>query len=74
MRWLTGIAVLLVPLWASERDSATTAEVCGRCHRSIQEAWKASSHSKAMESRLFQDALEMAETDLGAGVRRHCLA
>ena len=73
MRWLTGIAVLLAPLWAGERDGAVTSEVCGRCHRSIQEAWKASSHAKAMESRLFQDALEMAEADLGAAARKQCL-
>jgi hypothetical protein len=51
-----------------------TAEVCGRCHRAIHEAWRTSAHARAMESRLFQDALEMAETDLGPGARRTCLA
>ena len=51
----------------------SSAEVCGQCHRSIVEAWKESAHSKAMESRLFQDALEAAETESGAGVRKTCM-
>ena len=34
-----------------------SAELCGRCHRGIHEAWKTSSHAQAMESRLFQEAL-----------------
>jgi predicted CXXCH cytochrome family protein len=54
-------------------DPLSSAEVCGRCHRAIHETWKTSSHSQAMESRLFQDALEMAEADFGASGRRTCL-
>ncbi len=50
-----------------------TAEACGRCHRAIHDAWKTSAHAKSMESRLFQDALEMAESDMGQEVRRTCL-
>ncbi len=54
-------------------EPASSAELCGRCHRSIHEAWKASSHAQAMESRLFQDVLEMAETDSGPAARKVCL-
>lgn len=50
-----------------------SAEMCGNCHRSIQEAWKRSSHAQSMESRLFQDALAMAEADSGPSARRVCL-
>ena len=50
-----------------------SAEVCGRCHRSIHEAWKTSSHAKAMESRLFQEALALAEGDFGPDARKTCL-
>jgi hypothetical protein len=50
-----------------------SAEVCGRCHRGIHEAWRTSSHAKAMESRLFQDALALAEGDFGPDVRKTCL-
>jgi hypothetical protein len=52
---------------------ATSAERCGACHRAIHEAWKSSSHSRAMESRLFQDALEMAAADYGPAARKTCL-
>lgn len=52
---------------------ASSAENCGGCHRAIQEAWKQSSHAVAMESRLFQDSLELAEADFGADARRTCL-
>jgi len=54
-------------------DPASSAEVCGGCHRAIHDAWKTSAHARAMESRLFQDALEMAERDFGAGSRKICL-
>jgi len=52
----------------------SSAEMCGRCHRAIVEAWKGSAHSRSMESRLFQDALEAAENDYGAGIRATCLS
>jgi hypothetical protein len=54
-------------------EPASSAERCGACHRAIHDAWKASAHSHAMDSRLFQDALEMAETDFGNGARKVCL-
>jgi hypothetical protein len=50
-----------------------SAELCGRCHRGIHEAWKTSSHAQAMESRLFQDALALAEGDFGVEARKTCL-
>ena len=50
-----------------------SAEYCGGCHRSIEEGWKESVHSQAMESRLFQDALQMAKSDFGTQARRVCL-
>ena len=54
-------------------DTPASAEACGRCHRAIHEAWKSSAHAGAMESRLFQDALEITETEFGADSRKVCL-
>jgi predicted CXXCH cytochrome family protein len=69
--------ILLLLLAGTARAAAieplSSAEVCGRCHRAIHEAWKTSSHAHAMDSRLFQDALEMAESDFGANGRKTCL-
>ena len=70
--------LILLGLFASTLRAAaieplSSAEVCGRCHRAIHETWKTSSHSQAMESRMFQDALEMAEKDFGAAGRKTCL-
>ncbi len=72
------IALVLWPLAAAvafpgELEPLSSAEICGRCHRSILEAWKTSAHARAMESALFQDVLEMAEAEFGAGVRKECL-
>ena len=50
-----------------------SAEYCGDCHRAIEEGWKQSVHSQAVESRLFQDALKMAQADFGAQARSVCL-
>ncbi len=58
---------------AAALDPLSSAEVCGRCHRAIFDAWKLSSHAQAMESRLFQDVLEMAETEFGPAARKTCL-
>jgi len=61
----TAIAIDLQP--------PSSAEVCGDCHREIHEGWKSSAHATAMESRLFQDALKLAEEDFGSQSRRVCL-
>ena len=58
---------------AGTLESPGSAEVCGRCHRAIHESWKTSTHSQAMESRLFQDVLEMAAADFGPAGRMVCL-
>lgn len=50
-----------------------SAEVCGRCHRAIHDAWKSSAHAQSMESPLFQDVLELANEDFGAAGRKVCL-
>jgi hypothetical protein len=57
----------------SVMDPPESAEACGRCHRAIHEAWKTSAHANSMESRIFQNALELAEGTMGAEVRRTCL-
>lgn len=62
------LAASLPPLQAPD-----SAEACGRCHRAIHEAWKSSVHAHSMESRLFQDSLEMASEDFGPEARRACL-
>jgi len=61
------------PALANDGTSPTTAEFCGNCHRAIFEGWKQSAHAQAMESRLFQDALEMVESDYGSQARKTCL-
>src|SRR5262245_42796118 len=67
------LLLFLAPAWAADLPTPASAELCGRCHRAIFEAWKDSSHSRSMESWIFQDALELAETDFGRGARRTCL-
>ena len=74
--WINSLLMLLLSgpaVWADTLPTPASAELCGRCHRAIFEAWKDSSHSKAMQSWLFQDALELTETDFGRGARRTCL-
>jgi Zn-finger protein len=69
------LCTLLVAASAQAIDlpPPSTAEVCGDCHREIHVGWKRSAHAAAMESRLFQDALKMAESDFGAQARKTCL-
>ena len=59
--------------WTAKLEPPSSAEVCGRCHRAILAAWKSSAHARAMESPLFQDALEMTEAEFGAGSGKVCL-
>lgn len=75
MRWTTLLLACTITTTLAARDlePASSAELCGRCHRTIMEAWKKSAHARAMESPLFQDALEMAEDAYGAGVVPMCL-
>jgi nitrate/TMAO reductase-like tetraheme cytochrome c subunit len=54
-------------------ETPASAEACGRCHRAIHQAWKSSVHANAVESPLFQDALEVAEKTFGAPARKTCL-
>ncbi len=58
---------------AMDLQPPSSAELCGDCHREILAGWKRSAHAAAMESRLFQDALQMAETDFGSSARKTCL-
>lgn len=76
MRFSAGLALLAlgIPGLAGETlDTPASAEACGRCHRAIHDAWKSSVHAQAVESPLFQDALELTETDFGADARKVCL-
>ena len=61
------------PVSAVDLPAPASAELCGDCHRAIQEGWRESAHASAMTSRLFQDALKMAEADRGTTVRKLCL-
>jgi predicted CXXCH cytochrome family protein len=77
-RMVASLLAVLLLLAGTARSAPfqplNSAEVCGKCHRAIHEAWKSSSHAQAMESRLFQDALELAEADFGAAGRKTCLS
>jgi len=67
------LPAFLLLLSTGGMESPSSAEVCGRCHRAIHESWKTSTHADAMESRLFQDALELTEADFGQSGRKVCL-
>jgi hypothetical protein len=76
VKTVTPLILLLLVAGAARSaglEPLSSAETCGRCHRAIHEAWKTSSHAQAMESRLFQDALELAAADFGAAGRKTCL-
>jgi len=60
-------------LLAVDLEPPSSAELCGDCHRAIHDGWKRSAHAAAMESRLFQDALKLAESDFGVQSRKVCL-
>ena len=60
--------------WSGELPVPSSAEFCGDCHRAIEDGWKQSAHSQAVESRLFQDAMKLAETTYGASARKTCLS
>jgi hypothetical protein len=62
------------PAWPTELSVPSSAEFCGDCHRAIEEGWKQSAHSQAVESRLFLDAMNLAATDYGASARKTCLS
>jgi hypothetical protein len=66
------VLLLAAGMAAIAGQQPESAETCGRCHRAIFDAWKSSAHSRAMESRLFQDALELAAAD-GPQARKICL-
>src|SRR5690242_9034717 len=77
LHWPIGLACLLLCTSLAQGvdlHPLSSAQVCGRCHRAIVDAWKQSAHSQAMESELFQDALDNAESDFGASTRKTCLA
>ena len=70
---LAFILAFSVPSGAIDLQIPSSAEICGDCHREIYNGWKRSAHARAMESRLFQDSLKMAEADFGASARKTCL-
>jgi Zn-finger protein len=76
MRFALFFCVLSFPnfAFATDLQPPSSAEVCGDCHREIHDGWKKSAHATAMESRLFQDALKMAEADYGPTARKTCLS
>jgi hypothetical protein len=75
MRTAIALLYLIIPVAAlgEATPSPHTAEYCGDCHRAIYDGWKQSAHATAMESRLFQDALKMAESEFGSETRKVCL-
>lgn len=72
--FLASLLFLATPWgWSAELSVPSSAEFCGDCHRAIEEGWKQSAHSQAVEGRLFLDALKLAEADYGASARKTCL-
>ncbi|HEX6851277.1 MAG TPA: cytochrome c family protein [Candidatus Polarisedimenticolaceae bacterium] len=70
--WLLIGAIAAIPSRAAMPQPAS-AEICGDCHRAIAEGWKKSAHARAMESRLFQEALRKAGEDFGTDAKKVCL-
>lgn len=70
---LVTVVLAATGCYGANLEFPASAAICGRCHRAIYEAWKASAHAQAMESSTFQDALALAESELGSGGRRVCL-
>ena len=68
------MAVAAWQAWALPGGTLISAEVCGRCHRDILDAWKASIHAKSLEDTVFQDCLEQAQRQFGNAVQSRCLA
>jgi hypothetical protein len=73
-----GIAIISIlfaasPARAYDMPSPASAEICGDCHREIHAGWKESAHARAMESRVFQDALKLSDADFGPQARKVCL-
>jgi len=76
MNYLARSSLLMLLLGApafAALEGVNHAETCGRCHRDILEAWRQSSHARAMENPIFQDALERAEQIRGRDARQICL-
>lgn len=75
MRRLLASLILLFPItvFADQSHGPQSAEYCGDCHRAIYDGWKRSVHATALESRLFQDALKMAEVEFNGDARKVCL-
>jgi len=55
------------------RAEPQPSEMCGLCHRDIYTMWRSSAHARSMESLVFQEALQGAKADHGAGVAQLCL-
>ncbi len=73
--WMLFLLVLgLAGAGRAAMVTPASAEICGRCHAAIHDAWKASVHARAMEDRLFQDSLDLAVQDFGGGIRKVCLS
>ena len=59
---------------ADKLPAPASAELCGRCHRAIHQAWKTSAHAVAMTSQVFLDAQQAAYDEFGAEARKICLS
>ena len=74
-RYLLSLSFLFTSMgWSAELPVPSSAEFCGDCHRAIEAGWKQSAHSRAVESRLFLDAMKLAETNYGVSARKTCLS
>jgi hypothetical protein len=51
----------------------TSSEECGTCHRDIWEMWRASAHSRSLESQTFRDACQETADRYGDEVANVCL-
>ena len=72
---IVALVLMLPPVAAADKlPSPASAELCGRCHRAIHEAWKTSAHAIAMTSPVFLDAQQAAYEEFGAEARRICLS
>lgn len=72
---IVAFVLMLPPAVAADKLPApASAELCGRCHHAIHEAWKTSAHAIAMTSPVFLDAQQAAFEEFGAEARKVCLS
>lgn len=79
VRWLSAAVLTAVASVGSATAAfapgeVTRSDVCGGCHRDIHRMWRASAHASSLDSGVFLEAYQEAESSLGPAMSRQCLS